>query len=95
MMNYNNQSTLAPAHSVKSRNHFQSPHLLRGILFVFSLILVLSACDMRGFYDDGIHYITGTEYDLYGYDANGYNVAGFNADGKHRDTDTIYKPTGL
>ncbi|MGI9256420.1 MAG: hypothetical protein ACR2PY_05745 [Salinispira sp.] len=81
------------AHSLNRRNQFQHPHLLRGLVFIFTLILILTACDMYGFYDDGIHYITGTEYDLYGYNKDGYNAAGFNDDGNHRNG-TKYGPDG-
>ncbi|MGI9257153.1 MAG: hypothetical protein ACR2PY_09505, partial [Salinispira sp.] len=82
------------AHSLNRRNQFQHPHLLRGLVFIFGVILTLTACNMYGFYDDGIHYITGTEYDLYGYDKDGYNTAGFNVDGNHQDTGTKYGPDG-
>ncbi len=47
--------------------------------------ILLTACDMWGFYDDGIHYITGTEYDLYGYNKDGYDAAGYDIDGYNAD----------
>ncbi len=85
--------------NIKHRKHSaQKCFGLYALTAFFIAGILLTACDMWGFYDDGIHYITGTEYDLYGYDKDGYNAAGFNADGNHRNgtkyNDDGYDKTG-
>ncbi len=68
----------------ESRKRFLSPQLLRGLFFMFTLILILTACEMydaNGFNDAGIHQDTGTRYNPDGYDANGFDAGGYNADG--------------
>lgn len=55
--------------------------------------------DYRGFGKDGIHKVTKTEFDQYGYDINyfnkeGYTFTGFNKDFIHKTTKTKYSPDG-
>lgn len=48
--------------------------------------------DISGFNEQGIHFQTGTKYDLEGYDFTGYNIEGYNRKGFSREG--INKITG-
>ncbi len=72
--------------NIKHRKHSAQKRFGLYMLTAFFIAgILLTACDMWGFYDDGIHYITGTEYDLYGYNKDGYNAAGYDIDGYNAD----------
>ncbi len=62
-----------------NRKPFLSPQLLRGIFFIFTVILILTACEMydaNGFNAAGINRATQRKYDRAGFKKDGYNDAG-------------------
>ena len=49
---------------------------------------------LNEFNKDGIHKLTGTEYDVDGYDEDGLDINGFDFEGYHFITKGRYAPTG-